>query len=180
MTSPQDPGQPWMQDPNQAPPVDPTAPYSAPPSYPSQPDYQTPPGYPTQPGYAAQPGYTPAPGYAPQPGYAAPSGYAPPAGYGYPVYVQPAPSMNTLAIVALVLAFVFAPAAIVCGHIARKQIRSSGESGDGLALAGLICGYVFTGLQIIFCGIYIALFASVIGSSDNTDALHLLNFVHYI
>jgi len=32
--------------------------------------------------------------------------------------------------------------AIVFGHIARRQIRETGEAGDGMALAGLILGYV--------------------------------------
>ena len=32
--------------------------------------------------------------------------------------------------------------AIVLGHIARRQIRQTGEAGDGMALAGLILGYV--------------------------------------
>jgi hypothetical protein len=31
--------------------------------------------------------------------------------------------------------------AIVCGHMARSQIRRTGEEGGGLALAGLIMGY---------------------------------------
>jgi predicted RNA-binding protein with TRAM domain len=30
---------------------------------------------------------------------------------------------------------------IVLGHIARAQIRRTGQDGDGLALAGLIIGY---------------------------------------
>ncbi len=32
--------------------------------------------------------------------------------------------------------------AIVCGHIARGQIRRTGEQGDGLAIAGLVLGYL--------------------------------------
>jgi hypothetical protein len=38
--------------------------------------------------------------------------------------------------------------AIVCGHVARSQIRKTGEDGAGLALAGLILGYI--GLAIPF------------------------------
>lgn len=165
MTSPQDPGQPWMQDSSQSPPSDPTA-YSAPPTYPTQP------AYPPQPTSVPTGGYT-APGYA-APGY--PTGYPPPAGYGYPMYA-PSPPTNTLAIIALVLAFVFAPAAIVCGHIARKQIRTSGESGDGLALAGMICGYVFTGIYVVFCGIYVVLIASVFSAGDTGDVMRLLSYM---
>jgi Domain of unknown function (DUF4190)/Domain of unknown function (DUF1707) len=32
--------------------------------------------------------------------------------------------------------------AIVFGHVARRQIRETGEGGDGVALAGLILGYI--------------------------------------
>jgi len=36
--------------------------------------------------------------------------------------------------------------AVVTGHIARGQIRRTGEQGAGLALAGLILGYIHLGL----------------------------------
>ena len=49
-----------------------------------------------------------------------------------------------MAILALVFAFVFAPAGIVLGIVARKQIRQTGEEGDGLALAGIIVGGIAT------------------------------------
>jgi outer membrane lipoprotein SlyB len=32
--------------------------------------------------------------------------------------------------------------AIVCGHVARSQIRRTGEQGDGLAVAGMVLGYI--------------------------------------
>jgi hypothetical protein len=49
-------------------------------------------------------------------------------------------------------AFVFWPAGIVCGFIARSQIRTTGEAGDGMALAGIIisiCAALLTTLLII-------------------------------
>ena len=59
---------------------------------------------------------------------------------------------NPLAIVSLIfgiLGWTFLPVignlvAIVCGHIARSQIQQSrgAQQGDGLALAGLIIGYL--------------------------------------
>lgn len=52
-----------------------------------------------------------------------------------------------MAILALVFGFVFPILGIVFGTIARKQIRETGEKGDGLALAGLIVGIVFTALM---------------------------------
>ncbi|TVQ34297.1 MAG: DUF4190 domain-containing protein [Wenzhouxiangella sp.] len=63
-----------------------------------------------------------------------------------------APQNSTLAIVSLifgVLAWTFLPVignivAIITGHLARSEIRDSQGAlqGDGLALAGLILGYL--------------------------------------
>jgi hypothetical protein len=40
--------------------------------------------------------------------------------------------------------------AIVLGHMARKQIRQTGEQGDGMALAGMILGYIGLALTVLF------------------------------
>jgi hypothetical protein len=95
-----------------------------------------------------QPGYGPPPGWG-QPAFGPPPGWGPPPGYP-PMYPR---QTNTMAILSLVLAFVFAPAGLVLGIIARKQIRQTGEDGDGLALAGIIVGGIATALfalMIIF------------------------------
>jgi hypothetical protein len=47
-----------------------------------------------------------------------------------------------MAIAALILAFVFYPVGIVLGHVARGQIKRTGEGGKGLATAALILGYL--------------------------------------
>lgn len=39
--------------------------------------------------------------------------------------------------------------AIVCGHMARRQIRRTGEEGTGLALAGLILGWIGLALTVV-------------------------------
>jgi Domain of unknown function (DUF4190)/Domain of unknown function (DUF1707) len=69
-----------------------------------------------------------------------------------PVTVLPAKT-NALAITSLVCGIaqiMFGPfatiPAIVCGHIGRNQIRRTGESGAGVALAGLVLGW--TGLVL--------------------------------
>jgi len=124
---PYQPQQPYGQ------PYDPNTPSSGQPAYGQPPPGDQPPY--GQPGYAQQP-------YGQQP-YGAP-------GYG-PTYVPVATQTNTMAILALVFAFIFAPASIVLGHIAKKQIRQTGEQGEGLATAGLVLGYVFTGLWALFC-----------------------------
>lgn len=120
-----------------------------PPGY-GAPGYGPPPAQPgpghAPPGYGAPAGYAPA-GYGTQPGFGAPPGYAPP-GYGLPGYAPPGwrRPTNTTAILAVVLAFVFAPAGLVLGLVARRQIRETGEEGDGLALAGIIVGGLVTSL----------------------------------
>ena len=66
----------------------------------------------------------------------------PPPGGGYYQAPRQARPTNTLAIVSLVTSFFFAPAGLICGIIARRQIRDTGEQGDGLALAGIIISAV--------------------------------------
>jgi hypothetical protein len=39
--------------------------------------------------------------------------------------------------------------AIVCGHVARNQIRRTGEQGDGLAQAGMVLGYIGVAIPIL-------------------------------
>ena len=83
---------------------------------------------------------TPAPPYGAYPPPGAYAGY-----YGYP---QPQPT-NTLAIVSLVCAFLFAPLGIIFGHISLLQIKKTGEDGRGLAIAGLVISYLITVLTIV-------------------------------
>ena len=109
-------------------------------------------------------------GYGQQPSSGQPYSHQ---GYGQPAYGQqpypyaPVATTNTMAILALVFAFVFAPAAIVMGHVAKKQIRRTGEQGEGLATAGLWLGYIFTGLSVAFCALWIVLAAAGIWSSSS-------------
>jgi uncharacterized membrane protein YjfL (UPF0719 family) len=87
----------------------------------------------------------------------------------YPYAVSP--PTNTLAIISLVAglaSFVILPlfaavVAVVTGHMARGQIRQSGESGSGLALAGLILGYVNVVLVVIAAAITVALIIAGVG-----------------
>lgn len=91
-----------------------------------------------------------------------PAGYQPPqpyasAPYGTTPYGAPlVPRTNTLAIVALVLSLTVSLGGIICGHIALSQIKRTGESGRGLALAGLIIGYIATAFWVIYFAIVIA------------------------
>ncbi|GAB2803065.1 hypothetical protein GCM10027040_34090 [Halomonas shantousis] len=81
---------------------------------------------------------------------------------------SPEPGTNIMALVGFGLSVVglfFAPAAlggVVCGHLARRQIRERGEQGDTWALAALILGYLLILLSIagllIFGGFMVAMF----------------------
>jgi hypothetical protein len=51
--------------------------------------------------------------------------------------------------------------AIILGHVARSRINRSGEQGAGLALAGLILGYVGLVLTVILIIVVVAVASSV-------------------
>lgn len=99
---------------------------------------------PKQPGdpYGQQPGQQPGQPYG-QPMYAQQPMYG---GYGYP---PPQPKSQTNAILALVLSCVglatcgvTAIVGVIFGHIAMGRIKRGEEDGRGMALAGVIIGYV--------------------------------------
>jgi hypothetical protein len=46
--------------------------------------------------------------------------------------------------------FLAAIPAVVLGHMARRQIRETGEAGDGMAMAGLVLGYIGIVLTVLF------------------------------
>jgi len=79
--------------------------------------------------------------------------------------VSPLANTNSLAIASLACGlaqFVFGPVAtipaIVLGHVARHQIKRTGEQGAGLALVGLILGWaaVILGIVLIVVGLVMA------------------------
>jgi uncharacterized membrane protein len=80
----------------------------------------------------------------------------------------PPPPTNQLAIASLVcgvgqvaFAILATIPAIVCGHMARRQIRRTGEQGAGMALAGLILGWAGLALQVLALVAFITLIAFV-------------------
>lgn len=117
---------------------------------------------PQAPQYAA-PQQSQAPQYAqPQQPYAAPQQpYAAP----QPAYA-PAPPTNTLAIIALIGSFFISLVGVICGHIALKQIARTGEGGRGLALAGLIIGYVGIAIWVFVIIFYVFIIGFAISSSS--------------
>jgi hypothetical protein len=67
---------------------------------------------------------------------------------------------NVMAILALVFAFIFAPLGIVFGAVAKRQIRQTGEQGEGLAKAGFWLGIVFTVFSLLWVVFVFVLAAS--------------------
>ena len=93
-----------------------------------------------------------------------------------PTYL-PAQKDSTLAILSLVFgiaSYLVVPvigslAAIILGHIAKSEIRKSNGTltGNGLATAGLVLGYVQWGLTVI--GIAIAVLVFGYAASNGTN-----------
>lgn len=102
-----------------------------------------------------------------------PQGYAAPMYPGYPQYA-PAPPTNGLAIAALVCSLaglatcISAPVGAILGHIARRQIRERGEGGDGLALAGIIVGWILTAGLVAVIAVYVVLIIVAINSGTTS------------
>lgn len=114
--------------------------------------------------YPGTPTPPPAPPYAtpPQSGYGAPQQPYQPAAYPAPAYGYgggyPQQKTNALAIVSMIasivgfvwiLPVIGSIAGVVMGHISLSQLKRTGEKGRGMAIAGLIVGYVGLALTIL-------------------------------
>jgi uncharacterized protein DUF4190 len=95
----------------------------------------------------------------------------PPSPYGQPQYAYgPQTRTNGLAIASLVCSLaglatcISAPVGIVLGHIAKRQIRETGEQGEGLANAGLWVGYILTVLGALLLIGWLGIVIFAIGS----------------
>ena len=93
---------------------------------------------------------------ASKPATASPRGslVAPIVGYtadGQPVYgsSMQAQSTNVFAVLALVFGILGGLLGIVFGHIALSQIRRTGEGGRGIAIAGLVLGYIYLAFWLL-------------------------------
>ncbi|GAA2125426.1 DUF4190 domain-containing protein [Actinomadura napierensis] len=59
--------------------------------------------------------------------------------------------------------------AIIFGHVAQGQIKRTHEEGSGMAIAGLILGYIVTAGWVIFWIFYVWLWAIMFGSAATTS-----------
>lgn len=124
--------------------------------------------YPQDP-YQQQPGYDP---YAQQPSPYGPNPYgADPYGqqFGYGAYPgyggYPAPpGTNGLAVGAMITSifglFCYGVPALIgaiLGHAALSQVKRTGQSGQGMALAGVIIGWIGFALWLAFLILYVSL-----------------------
>jgi hypothetical protein len=79
---------------------------------------------------------------------------------------------NTMAVVSLatgiaswfVLPLVGGVVAVITGHLAKKEIRQTGEQGDGLATIGLVLGYLHLAVVALVVLILILVFGGVIAA----------------
>jgi hypothetical protein len=62
-----------------------------------------------------------------------------------------------------------APVGAILGHVARRQIRERGEQGDGMALTGIIVGWVLTGIFIVCCAGYIGVLGWVFSQDSGSS-----------
>lgn len=96
------------------------------------------------------------------------------------VQSQPTNSMALtsmiLGLLGLFVALIFtAIPAVICGHIARKEIRTSGglQTGDGMALTGLITGYLVIVLTILMViGFVVFLFVVMDATSSSSGPVY--------
>lgn len=171
-SDPASPNQPPTRSPWESPPPD-QPPFQRPPAYPppspyeQQQPYGQPPLY--QPPNEQQPYGSPPPYQSPYVPPHQPSPYDPasyrqqPYGNQYWQGQPPNAGTNGFAIAALVLGIIWvfwigSALAVIFGHIALGQIKRTGQGGHGIALAGLILGYI-GGAAVLVLVITFAIFA---------------------
>ncbi|MUL84354.1 DUF4190 domain-containing protein [Mycobacterium sp. CBMA247] len=72
-----------------------------------------------------------------------------------------------MAVASLVCAFLFAPLGVLFGHISLSQIKRSGEQGRGMAIAGLVIGYLMTALSILLVVLTVWFAIVVVRTAEN-------------
>ena len=117
----------------------------------------------------------------PAPGYGGYGGYPGQAGGYYPAYA-PAQKTNSMAIASMVVSIVGAfllfcygaggligIVGAILGHVSRRQIRDRQESGDGMALAGIVVGWIAAGLGLLIVAFVVIFIVWAVNSAPTTD-----------
>ncbi|WKG06072.1 peptidylprolyl isomerase [Mycolicibacterium sp. HK-90] len=94
-------------------------------------------------------------------------GYVPGYPVGYPAGFPPPARTNSMAVAAVVCSLVFAPLGIVFGHISLSQFSRSGEEGRGLAVLGLIIGYIVTAVTILVVVVSVVFAVVLVRTAEN-------------
>jgi hypothetical protein len=155
----------------QVPSPDPIQPYQPPQNYVPENPYAPAPYQQQQPPQ----NYAPAP-YQQPPPYTPPQafdyGYGSPYSQGYGPMLKP--PTEGLAIASLVISCIAVPGALcasgvggligivgaVLGHVAQRKIRANGSSGRGMALAGVIVGWVAAAIALVMVAVIVVAVAS--------------------
>ena len=82
----------------------------------------------------------------------------------------PVQKTNSMAIAALVSSLVLSPLGIVFGHISLSQIKRTNEDGRGLAIAGLVIGYLGTAIAATYLIVVLVAISSFKSAIDRFDA----------
>lgn len=81
------------------------------------------------------------------------------------------PKMNTLAVVGFICSFLISLIGLILCIIAKNQIKTSGERGNGLATAGIIISAIMMALSLIY---QLVMFSSPSHSYSTTVLLPML------
>jgi len=134
-------------------------------------------------------GYPPATGATPYPPYQpyAPYPYPYYAAYGYGYYSVPTPQTSGWAIASLIcsiagmvmLGAVFSVVGVIFGHVVMREIKNSNgwRSGQGMALAGLIVGYIGLGLSLIVITFYLVYLIVIVALFQSSPEISPDDFV---
>jgi cation transporter-like permease len=106
--------------------------------------------------------------------------YPQPYGQGPPPAQYAAAPTNTLAVVSLasgiasyfVIPVIGALVAIITGHMARGQIRRTGEGGSTFALVGLILGYLHFAVVLLVLVVVVIVFVIAGAAWFSTSSSH--------
>jgi hypothetical protein len=126
----------------------------------------------------SEPPPPPPPQWGPYPG-----NYPPPPPQPYAGYTAPVGPRNGLGIAALVVAIIglvfcwtviggviLGVAAVILGFVARGRVKRGEASNGGVAIAGIVLGFLAIVVSLVFIPIWIGMFHEV-GGSDYVDCL---------